>query len=441
MQEVVPVKKKIPYRAVQVQSVDAARLGAKLGGAGQRCIVAIDVAKEAMVVGFANAAGLCESLVRFSHPKQTLLFLTLLEALRELGLVIEVALEPTGVYGDSLRYQLLLRDFPVYRVDPARSHAMKSVLDGVASVHDAKSCTLIAHLHAQGISSKWREKGVHEREMRALIDEHDVHRVPFERARGHLEAVVARHFPELSERVDSKCVWHLHLLERFPSPAHIAAEPREASELLRRVSRGRLSNERIDAIVNAARSSLGEPTSEGEARSIRALVQSTLELRVRLEEVRERIRAYVRERPELAQMVSTLGPVTTAVIIADLGEPSSYGSSAAFEKALGLNLKETSSGKKVGRLRITKRGPPRARRYLYLAALRLVHSDPTVRAWYEARTAYKAGHKLKAVVAVMRKLARAIVHLAGGEAFDAGKLFDRRRLELPTDGAPTSLAI
>ena len=434
------MKKKIPYRAVQIQSVDAARLGEKLGGAGQRCIVAIDVAKEAMVVGFADSAGRCESIVRFSHPKQTLLFLHLLDALRELGLVIEVALEPTGVYGDSLRYQLRLRDFPVFRIDPARSHAMKSVLDGVASVHDAKSCTLIAYLHAHGVSSKWREKGVHEREMRALIDEHDVYRFPFERTRGHIEAVVARHFPEFSERVRSRSAWHLHLLERFPSPAHIAAAPAEASELLRRASCGQLSSDKIEAIVRSARSSLGEPTSEAEATSIRALARSTLELRDRLEEVRKRIRAYVQARPELAQMVSTLGPVTTAVIIADAGEPSDYDSSAAFEKALGLNLKETSSGKKVGQLRITKRGPPRVRRYLYLAALRLVRSNPLVRAWYEARAGYKAGHKLKAVIAVMRKLARAIVYLARGDTFDAAKLFDRRRLELPTDGGPTSLA-
>lgn len=425
------MKKKIPYRTVQVQSVDASQLSAKLGGAGQACIVAIDIAKEAMVAGFADGQGRCESLVRFSHPTQTLLFLSLLVALRELGMAIEVAMEPTGVYGDSLRYQLIKREFAVYRVDPARSHAMASVLDGVPSVHDAKSCTLIAYLHAHKLSSKWREKGAHEREMRALIDELEVHSRPFEQARGHLEAVIARHFPELSDEVDHKCGWHLHLLERFPSPAHIAAEPVEVAALLRRVSHGRLSNERIDAILKKARSSLGDPSSEGEARSIRALAQSTLYNRERLEEVRERIRAYVRERPELGQMVSTLGPVTTAAIVADLGEPASYSSSAAFEKALGLNLKEKSSGKKAGQLQITKRGPSRARRYLYLAALRLVQSEPIVGAWYQARSAFKAGQKLKAVVAVMRKLARAIVHLARGHSFDASKLFDQRRLLVP----------
>lgn len=39
--------------------------------------------------------------------------------------------------------------------------------------------------------------------------------------------------------------------------------------------------------------------------------------------------------------------------------------------------------------------------------------------------------KLKAVTAVMRKLALALWHVAQGDAFDASKLFDTARLQLP----------
>jgi len=44
--------------------------------------------------------------------------------------------------------------------------------------------------------------------------------------------------------------------------------------------------------------------------------------------------------------------------------------------------------------------------------------------------AYKAELPLKAIVAVMRKVARALWHVARGETFDVTKLFDVRRLDL-----------
>jgi hypothetical protein len=52
------------------------------------------------------------------------------------------------------------------------------------------------------------------------------------------------------------------------------------------------------------------------------------------------------------------------------------------------------------------------------------------KAWYEGRKCYAAGHKKKAAVAVMRKLAKALWHVARGSTFDPAKLYDLRRLKL-----------
>ena len=54
---------------------------------------------------------------------------------------------------------------------------------------------------------------------------------------------------------------------------------------------------------------------------------------------------------------------------------------AAYRKAMGLNLKERSSGKHQGRLKITKRGPSVVRRWMYFAAMRLTQ-DPHVKPWH-----------------------------------------------------------
>ena len=58
-----------------------------------------------------------------------------------------------------------------------------------------------------------------------------------------------------------------------------------------------------------------------------------------------------------------------------------------------------------------------------------------VRAWYMRRKGYTEGSKQRAVVAVMRKLTRAMFHIAKGNAFDASKLFDVRRLDLDSTKA------
>jgi hypothetical protein len=100
------------------------------------CIIAVDVAKTKFVAAIATAAGEVLKLVRFEHPRQTWLFLHLLEALREAKLEPKVVMEPTGTYGDALRYQCHRREIAVHMMPPKYSHDFAEVLDGVPSMHD-----------------------------------------------------------------------------------------------------------------------------------------------------------------------------------------------------------------------------------------------------------------------------------------------------------------
>jgi transposase len=99
-------------------------------------------------------------------------------------------------------------------------------------------------------------------------------------------------------------------------------------------------------------------------------------------------------------------------------------SGPAYRKAMGLNLKERSSGLWVGRLKISKRGPGSVRRWLYFAALRLIRRDSAKR-FYESRK-QKGGDAatMKAIIGVMRKLALALYRVSVSESeFHAEKLF------------------
>jgi len=97
-----------------------------------------------------------------------------------------------------------------------------------------------------------------------------------------------------------------------------------------------------------------------------------------------------------------------------------------------LNLKEKSSGKYQGRLRITKWGSGRARQYLWLAVSRWRKKDAIVQAWYAAKVKRDGGSKARAVVALMRKLVRALFHVARGAPMNTDGLFDVSRLRLIT---------
>ena len=125
-----------------------------------------------------------------------------------------------------------------------------------------------------------------------------------------------------------------------------------------------------------------------------------------------------------------VGPTTAAVLYACLGDLRAYTSVRALYLAPGLNLREHSSGKKKGRLPITKRGSAVARRWLFLATLRWIKADAVARAWYHRKVRTNGNVKRKAIIALMRKLLAALYHVVRGATYDPYKLFDGRRLQV-----------
>ena len=435
------MKKKRTYKSVDVEQIDPLAIVQLVLTVG--CIVAIDVAKRKFVAAIADARGAVRSILRFEHPRQTRTFLRVVEALHEHGLAPRVVMEPTGTYGDALRHQCHARGLQVEMVSPKHTHDFAEVLDGVPSMHDPKAAVVIARLAAVQPGKAWEPADEAKREMRALLDRRWPIAKTVDLYHAHLESMLARHWPELGELLDVRRQrsW-MALLRQFPGPHRVAAAASKASRVLREASRGRFSWEKVASVVAAASTTLGVAMTASEEEKLESLVEAIEYQAHLLEQVDAEIAARVKSTaPELA---ATVGPVCAGAIAAYLDSPRQYHSAAAFEKAMGLNLKVKSSGEQAGQLHITKRGPAQVRQLLYLATLRLIHTDPVVAAWYRARGSYASNAKQKAVVAVMRKVARALWHVARGAAFDATKLFDVRRLDIaPAEGTttePTSAA-
>ena len=140
-----------------------------------------------------------------------------------------------------------------------------------------------------------------------------------------------------------------------------------------------MSEEKIQALLSSARRSVGVPCLEAERTLLQWLGADIAETRRRLRAIEAEVQRRVEQTPQLRRIGEVIGKVSAAVLVAALGSPQNYANAGSYTKASGLNLKERSSGKHKGQLKITKRGPSVVRFYLYFAALRLIAGDLVVK--------------------------------------------------------------
>ena len=338
-------------------------------------------------------------------------------------------MEPSGTYGDALRQCLNSSGLEVFRVSPKQVKDSREIYDGVPSSHDAKCSAIVAWLHLLGRSSAWPECEDKVRAVKAAKQTLTLHAKALMQAKNRLEAQLARYWPEVLELLELDSAVLLELLAHFGGPEGVASAPEEAEELMERVGRGGLKQDKIDEILDSAGETLGVRMIEAEREMLQELGVEARRRQKVTQTAKKRLRGLSSADPELAQIGATVGLVTSAVLTSELGSLLAYPNTGSLLKAAGLNLKEVSSGRRQGELAITKRGPSMARQYLYLAALRWLHKDRWAQAWYAKKVRRDSGRlKQKAVVALMRKLLRGLWWAARGEAFDSEKLFDTKRL-------------
>ncbi len=409
------------YRCEEFKQVEWSEVSGRLGG--ERVVVAVDVAKEDFVATLLTVDQ--EAVVTFGwrHPQETA---ALVERLVWLGgeRRLEAVLEPSGTYGDAVIWQLRQAGVAVYRVSPKRVHDVAEVYDGVPSMHDAKAAYLIGRLHLQGISQEWAEPSAVRREVMAVLTELRVSKGRQQSARNRLEAQLSRHWPESLGLLGLGTATLPALIAAYGDPASVAADGCGAAALMRGTGGPGLGEEKIEALVARAGESLGVPCLGAERELLRWLAGDLVEARRQVHRIERALGRQVKSEPVLVRIAAVIGTVSAAVLVAAVGSPQNYPDASSYLKALGLNLKERSSGKHKGQLKPTKRGPALARFYLYFAALRLIAHNPVVKRWYELKSNRPGAVKNKIVIALMRKLAQAMWQIARGRAFEVSQLFN-----------------
>ena len=407
--------KKRTYRAKKVNQINWNQVKERLSG--EAAVLAIDVAKEKQYALLTNEDHSVSELFCWNHPEQTP---RVLSELHGLACPMTVVMESTGTYGDALRYQFKQIGCDIYQVSAKRVADAREVYDGVPSLHDAKAATIITRLHREQLTRPWQELTAQERQLNALRREYDLHQSQYQRNQNRLEAYLHRHWPEVCSLLALNSVTLEHLLREYGSAACIAADAKAAAQKMQRWGKSGLTEKKIAQVIESAAHTLGQPCIEAERHYLQSLAEEMRHSRCQQKQAKQALEAIISSDDELREMAALIGGVTTAVLMSCHLDPRKFSCGRSYQKAMGLNLKEKSSGRHIGQLKLTKRGSSMARRYLYFAALRLIHNDPVVQAWYRNKVDPRARNKT--VIAVMRKLSKALWHVGQGEVFDANKL-------------------
>ena len=340
----------------------------------------------------------------------------------------QIAMESSGTYGDPLRQALCEAQIQVQRVESKWSWDYAELFDGVPSQHDGKDAAVIAELCAISKSSPWPWVSPDENEsrMRLLVEWIDGQ----DRTRrlwvGRIEALLARHWPEATGVLDLSSGTLMRVLIHYGGPAELAADP-DALQNLRRWGHSLLSEEKAQALLESAKASVGVKQNAIDRERLRRYARASLAASLEVKRAKPQLKILAAGNPVIQIQGAAVGIVTACVLWTRLGDPNNYHAAEAYRKAMGLNLAERSSGKHKGQLHISKRGDRMARRWLHLAALRLLREYPQVRDWYRQKRIRDGGRHLRAVTAVVRRLAIALHKSATrNEPLDPDRLFSPR---------------
>jgi transposase len=328
---------------------------------------------------------------------------------------IVVGFESTGPYGEPLIHYLQKRKVKLVQVNPLHTKRLKELQGNSPNKTDKKDPKVIADIielgHAltvvipEGTAAELRrltqarERGM-ERRAALLSQLHD------------LVFILFPEFLQAMKSVRRKSAQYL--LNHYPTPHDIIRLGLEPLTLiLKKISRGRLGEERAKDLYEAAKMSAG--IKEGkesilfEISGILTFIEASDRFIALLE---ERMSNYLKQIPYSKSILSIkgIGEITTAGLIGEVGDFRKFDTISEIEKLAGLNLFEISSGKHKGKRRISKRGRPLMRKLLYFAAINVVRKGGVMHEVYQ-RYLKRGMVKTKALIAIARKLLRVIFAL------------------------------
>ena len=322
--------------------------------------------------------------------------------------MIIVGFESTGSYGEPLVHYLYTKPVKLVQINPMHTKRVKELGDNSPKKTDQKDPRVIADIIQLGHSLSLIIPRGPAAELRRLTNARE--RAVQERTASlnRLQDLVGIIFPEFLKIIKGlKSKSAQYLLKRYPfAESILRLGCKRLAKKLHTVSRGQLGAEQAEALVKAARNSVGVTQGRKsicvETRHLLRKIAAESEFISSLEAEME---DYLKMIPYNHSLVSIkgIGTVTAAGIMGEVGDFHKFHSAGALIKLAGLNLYEVSSGAHKGTRRITKRGRTLLRKLLYFAAMNVVKKGGILHNYYQRRIT-RGMIPMKALVAVMKKL-------------------------------------
>jgi transposase len=162
---------------------------------------------------------------------------------------------------------------------------------------------------------------------------------------------------------------------------------------------GSTGNEKAAQLLAGAKRSVGNITALDEAKQdVRRLIDEYERVVEMLEKMKKDIVELLREIPMAGQLrtIKSPDPIFIAATLSGPGDLRQYAHGRQLLRKAGLNLAESMSGKRKGQIVFSKRGDATLRKYMYLATIVLIATNPVFRQLHkeEMFSPEKASHTL-----------------------------------------------
>ncbi len=320
---------------------------------------------------------------------------------------IVIGFESTGPYAEPLFHFLRKKPVKLVQVNPVHTKRVKELTGNSPNKTDKKDPRVIADViclgHAltlivpQGAAaelrrlSQARERSITDRT--AMINQLE-----------HLMYVI---FPEFLTVLKISTKTARHFIKHFTTPEKIFALSLDSiTQIFKKVSRGKLGQDRAKQLHAAAGGSIG--ITEGKQSIVFEIEHLVSKIEAEdkfIDALQKQMSLYLQQIPYSQNILSIrgLGEVTVAGLIGEVADFNKFDTISELMKLAGLDLYEISSGKHQGQRRISKRGRPLMRKLLYFAAINAVKYKGIMHKKYH-QMLDRGMLKMKALIAISRKL-------------------------------------
>lgn len=365
-----------------------------------KIFVGVDIAKKEHFASFINSSG--ENLTKTFKFTNDLAGFNILEEKLKLYPKhdIVIGFESTAHYANAMLLYFFNKGYNLTMINPLKTHALRNI-----NIRGAKNDKIDAHLIATFLRSNdfklVDQKFIDLIELKTLTRARQDIVTSCSKAKIQLVSALDQIFPEYATffRASVHGTTSYALLKECPSPEKIAKmHLTKLTNILISNSRNHFSKKHAEALKLLAKSSVG-------------LTNYALELNIRL--FIERIELFSKQKAEIESRISTLlnelsspllnlkgiGEVTTANIIAEIGDINRFKNYSKLIAFAGLDPKIRQSGNfNATSVKMSKRGSRQLRYSLIFACENLVRNTSTFAEYYsrkrdEGKSHYQAlGH-------------------------------------------------